>query len=104
MNQQQPTTAPTPATKEKNPVFRVRLYSVGNPDHGQYTAVSNPSVVTSDSIASIISEAAEYIEFWDLGGGNWPSPWVTMNGKKIGRLSYNGRMITETKTPTMIGA
>lgn len=78
--------------------YEMRLRSVGNPDFGQYAPVSEPEVVTGNTLAEMRAHCERYIEFWDLGGGNWMSPVVRENvpGRKakktVGHFSYNGRL------------
>jgi hypothetical protein len=73
-------------------IYTMKLRSVGNPDFGQYAPVSNPETVTGSTLAEMRAHCERYIEFWDLGGGNWVGP-VVMQGKKVvGHFSYNGRL------------
>jgi hypothetical protein len=71
--------------------YQMSCKSVGNPDHEQYAPVSNPELITGSSLIEIREKAMSYIEKWELGGGNWPECAVTLNGKKIATMSYNGR-------------
>lgn len=73
-------------------MYAVNLHSVGNPDFGQYAPVSEPQRVTARTLAAIAKRCREYIEFWDMGGGNWTSPPVYKNGEYIGYVSYNGKV------------
>jgi hypothetical protein len=81
----------------KKPTMMVKyimvLRSVGNPDFQQYAPVSNPEVVTGNTLKEMRAHAERYKEFWNLGGGNWTNPTViSTNGNKIvGHFSYNGR-------------
>jgi hypothetical protein len=80
---------------KKNPSgkgeYSMHLRSVGNPDHGQYAPVSDPKTVHAVSLERLKRKAHLYIERWNLGGGNWVEPIVKLNGKPIGRFSYNLR-------------
>lgn len=82
--------APASATAKSN--YATNLSSVGNPDHGQYAPVSNPETVTADTFAELKAKIRAYIEFWNLGGGNWTRPVIMQQGKAVGRMSYNGRV------------
>lgn len=74
-----------------DPIFTMRLSSCGNPDHGQYSPISDPKVVTGSTLAEMRKAAEAYIAEWDLGGGNWKDPVVKQGSKVIGHFSYNGR-------------
>ena len=69
------------------------LRSVGNPDFGQYAPVSEPKAVKGPTLASMIQAAEDYIEFWDIGGGNWVEPEIRdASGKPVAVMSYNRRL------------
>ena len=72
-------------------VFTVSLRSVGNPDFAQYAPVSEPKKILAGKLSEIKKACLDYIEEWDLGGGNWPKCLVRRNGKVVGHFSYNGR-------------
>lgn len=72
-------------------MFQIRLRSVGNPDFGQYASVSEPEVVRVNTIEEAQKAARDYIEKWDLGGGNWVEPEVKSGKMVLGHISYNGR-------------
>lgn len=74
--------------------YQVTLASVGNPDFRQYAPVSEKQVVEADTLAGIQRAARKYIEFWNLGGGNWRMTPIRSEGKTIGYISYNGRIWT----------
>jgi len=78
--------------------FEARLSSVGNPDFGQYAPLSEPCVVRTASLKEMRTMIAKYIEFWDLGGGNFVDPVVKRDGRKIGTFSYNRRYWRFAKT------
>ena len=71
--------------------FRIRLRSVGNPDHGQYVPVSNPQTVTAHRLRRLRVAVENYIETWNLGAGNWPKCPVTRDEQVVGYFSYNRR-------------
>lgn len=69
------------------------LKSVGNPDFDQYAPVSEPKAVRGDTLKAMVQAAEEYIEEWNLGGGNWSETEIrTLDGKTVAWLSYNGRL------------
>lgn len=75
-------------------MITLKLRSVGNPDHGQYAPVSEKKTVEVSTIAEAIKACEDYIEEWNLGGGNFVDPRVMQDGKHIGYISYNGRFWT----------
>ena len=69
------------------------LRSIGNPDFGQYAPVSDPAAVKGATLAAMRQAAQDYIEFWDLGGGNFVDPEVRdSKGAFVCTISYNGRL------------
>ena len=72
--------------------YSTTLRSVGNPDHGQYASPSNSEKILADTVEEIQRDAQLYIQYWSLGGGNWPDMRILKNGKPYGYLSYNGRI------------
>jgi hypothetical protein len=77
----------------KSESYVMLLRSVGNPDYGQYAPVSEPAPIKGRTLTAMAEAAREYIEFWDLGGGNWPEPEIrNTNGQPVARISYNGRL------------
>jgi hypothetical protein len=72
-------------------IFTMRLRSVGNPDWDQYAPISEPKNVTGSSLAEMRKACEDYIEEWNLGGGNWVDPVVKQGSKVIGHFSYNLR-------------
>ena len=72
-------------------VYTITLRSVGNPDFAQYAPVSEPRKVAAGKLSEIRKACRDYIEEWDLGGGNWPDCPVRRDGKVVGYFSYNGR-------------
>lgn len=72
--------------------FSVKLQSFGNPDFGQYAPVSNPKTVKASTLRGILKACQDYIELWNLGGGNWATPEILENGKPVAWVSYNGRI------------
>ena len=69
-----------------------KLYSVGNPDRQQYASISDSKYnVKTAKLSELRDKVREYIEWWNLGSGNFPPPNVYRNNKLIGHFSYNGR-------------
>lgn len=85
--------------------WKVKLESVGNPDHGQYSPVSNPKTVSVGSLGALIKAAEKYRESWDLGSGNWAFPAVTCDGRLVGYLEYSMKLLkTHPRDHTYIGS
>ena len=82
-----------PKTKKK---YKMLLTSVGNPDHGQYSPVSNPKWVDGDTLQEMQDHATEYQSYWNLGNGNWTNPEVHQGKKIIGHFGYNGGLYPGT--------
>jgi hypothetical protein len=82
------------AFRAKRP-FHALLRSVGNPDFNQHAPVSEPLTVFADTLEALLHAAEEYREFWSLGAGNWPRIFVTESGKRIGTISYNGKLVAD---------
>ena len=72
------------------------LTSVGNPDHDQYSPVSNPKWVDGDTLTEMQDHATEYQSYWNLGGGNWTNPELLEGKKLIGHFGYNGGLYPGT--------
>lgn len=73
--------------------YRVLLSSCGNPDFQQFSPISAPTSVDVETIMEARTVCQEYIEQWNLGGGNWDNGRVVDNrtGKLVGSFSYNLR-------------
>ena len=75
--------------------FRINLESCGNPDYQQYAPVS-PKLETFGRTLEDASKACRnYIEYWNLGGGNWTGGQVfdgLGDDKQVARISYNGHI------------
>lgn len=80
--------------------YKVALTAHGNIDHGAnpYAMVAPPLNVFADTIEELQQAVRDYIEEYDLGGGNWTGGQVTetATGKKVGYISYNCRYWDET--------
>jgi hypothetical protein len=75
--------------------YGIVLWSVGNPDHGQYhgPGVGSPTVfATVSNLADIPPVVAAYIGCYDLGGGNCPSFPVFRRQVQVADVSFNGRL------------
>ena len=76
--------------------YSVTLTSAGNIDHGQNPydqlyGVSQERVYAA-SIEECQQRVMEYIDEYNLGGGNWTGGDVYDDlGNVIGHISYNGR-------------
>jgi len=86
-----------PVIRKSGGRFTVKLSSVGNPDYGQDPFRSMPGVPYCWAHVDSVEEAAKlvrhYIEFFDLGGGNWSGGEIVRqaDGLVVGNVSYNGR-------------
>jgi len=79
--------------KERKP-FTVKMSSVGNPDFNQNPRkpMSPPAEKRAYDLTDASLLCMDYINYWDLGGGNWTGGKVFKDGKQIARVSYNGRV------------
>ena len=75
--------------------YTVTLGAYGNIDHGENPYKALQGVFQGTKQAETIEELQQivrtYIDDNDLGSGNWSGGDVFEDGKKIGRISYNGR-------------
>lgn len=79
-------------------MYKVLLSACGNIDHNENP---NDSIVNKRNVPSKEVQAAtldgcktavlEYIDYYDLGAGNWTGGQTYKNDEYIGRFSYNGR-------------
>lgn len=81
-------------------IYSVLLTSCGNPDRGQNPYEELWGVPTDRAYGASIEElqriVRNYIEEYDLGGGNWAGGEVyDGTGNVIGHISYNGRYWTK---------
>lgn len=84
----------TKAKKSPRPSvgMEVELRADGNPDHGQHGRLVKPIRVAVSDLAEASRVCRQFITEHDLGGGNWTGGTVYQDGKKIARVSYNGRV------------
>lgn len=82
-------------------MYIVVLSSCGNPDFNQnpYEPVYGvpKRVLKATSIEECQQIVRNYIDFYNLGGGNWYGGDVFKDGKHIGNISYNGRFWSNEK-------
>jgi len=73
--------------------FKIKtLRSEGNPDFQQYAPVSNREKnITAPTLKRLRAIVKEYINTWNLGGGNFIDPNVFKDNKLVGHFSYNLR-------------
>jgi hypothetical protein len=72
-------------------ILQVRLKSCANPDHGERVAPAPARWAHVHGLDAAIAVCRDYIARYNLGAGNWAGGEVRMDGKAIGRVSYNGR-------------
>lgn len=75
-------------------MYTVVLRSCGNIDHGQnpYETMSPTRGYQANTIEECQQAVRDYIEKWDLGGGNWVGGNVYNDSNEyVGNISYNGR-------------
>jgi len=78
--------------------YTVRLASVGNPDLRQdpMRPISECKTVEVSSLAEASRVCLAYIAHNELGKGNWSGGQVCdHNGRRVARVSYNGRVWPE---------
>lgn len=77
-------------------MYKVTLKAIGNPDKGQ-----NPNdplygveegIITDHHLDSLVEKVWDWQIDNQIGAGNWADATVMHNGKKIGTMSYNGRI------------
>ncbi len=77
--------------------FVMVVRTVGNPDFGQYAAITDPTLLSADAIEGLREAAHKHQSAFQIGGGNWTNPEVKLNGKRVGFMSYNGRIWDKKK-------
>lgn len=73
-------------------MLTIKLSSVGNPDHRQYSPLSPSTTVEIESLEEASKVCLNYIYEYELGGGNWSGGQVYQSGKQVAYVSYNGRV------------
>lgn len=73
--------------------YSVILSAHGNPDHYEspLEQVAPNCIAHCESIEECQAKVREYIDKYDLGGGNWTGGDVYQNGEVVGCISYNSR-------------
>lgn len=80
--------------------FEATLAAPGNPDYQQYASIAPAGRARGMTTDEVAKSCREYIENFDLGGGNWGrrsgvvSQYVNGKKKKVGYVRYNGRYET----------
>jgi hypothetical protein len=75
-----------------NNMYTVRAATRGNPDFGQYAPISDPANIEAPTLDQLRAKVRGYMEYYQVGGGNWNTPPVYRDGKKVGNMSYNLRI------------
>ena len=80
--------------------YQIKVVVWGNPDYGQDPNKPpygvKPALIKDTSLAGLRKQVREWQYENDVGGGNWGSPAVMLNGKTIGYMSYNGKVWDRT--------
>lgn len=78
--------------------YSVILTNCGNINHEENPFLPLPGTSTGEAVVQSLEEAVatcrEYIEMFELGGGNWIGGQVidTKTNKEVAYISYNGRV------------
>jgi predicted alpha/beta-hydrolase family hydrolase len=86
------------ALTAKQGPYVVLLASAGNPDFGEHPGRRKPGVPNKHVRVATLRAARDacrtYIEYYQLGGGNWVGGQVTSVASKaaVAQVSYNGRV------------
>lgn len=80
---------PLTTTLDPGARYALLLASCANPDHGE-TRAPMPAMIATGTLEEIYRDVRAYRG--GLGGGNWARADLYEGGKKIGRMSYNGRI------------
>lgn len=87
---------PRLTTNPVAPRYAVRLSNCGNPDRRQDATRPLPDTACgwaqADDLQEVVALVESYIEYYQLGGGNWNGGKITHKGATFGRVSYNGRV------------
>lgn len=83
--------------------YEVELEALPNPDFDRNshegTVRVKKHMVKVDSPEQASDVVRRFIDEHDLGSGNWSGGNLHMNGKKVGYVSYNGRLWNNDGTP-----
>ena len=82
-------------------VYSIHTEVCGNPDYGQDPSAPPYGVyivvLSAFRLDLLRGKVRDWIDENDIGGGNWMTPAVRMNGAVIGYMSYNGVLWKDQK-------
>ena len=82
-----------------NRKYIVLLMAHGNPDHGESPDEIAPRFKAEcGTIEGCGEMVRQYIDTYDLGGGNFTGGHIYWNGKYQGFIAYNGRYLEKERT------
>jgi hypothetical protein len=77
-------------------MYKVTLTAVGNPDKGQDPNSPlwgvDQATIKDNHLDALVEKVWDWQIDNGIGAGNWTDPVVMHNGKRIGTMSYNGRI------------
>lgn len=76
--------------------MKVKLSSAPNSDFDQTESPAPSQVVEVESLQEASRVCSQYIQDYQLGGGNWTGGQVIQDEQEVAYISYNGR-IWETR-------
>jgi len=82
--------------------YRCYISTVGNPDHKQYSPISNPEWIEADTLQDLRAKAQEYQDEWDVIRGvtllppqkDLDIPHI-MNASLVGKKSTSTTLLTK---------
>ena len=83
-------------------MLTILLSSVGNPDHRQdpdqpLWGCPGPKRVVIQTLKEASAKCREYIDEYELGGGNWSGGEIQLDEKPIAYVGYGGAIWTDKK-------
>jgi hypothetical protein len=88
---------------EKMMIYRVTLKVVGNPDKGQDPTAPlygvDPATIADKHLDALVEKVWDWQINNGIGAGNWNDAIVMHNGKRLGTMSYNGRIWDDEGKP-----
>ena len=82
-----------------NRKYIVLLMAHGNPDHGESPDEIAPRFkAVCGTVEGCGEMVRQYIDTYDLGGGNFTGGHIYWNGKYQGFIAYNGRYLEKERT------